>query len=233
MSAYFVIRLNKLLPYLFVSLIFLGISLVLASDLFKVKNISCQTQYADCPKETEDSLGEFSGNHIFLVDEAKIKRMILADFRFRQVFVRRILPASLEVLVEERKPIGGILVGENQVFLVDTEGVVLAKVAKTNLPKLEMGERQISVGTQIDGEIRSAVVLLDLLAKAGYKMEAKLSAGIISGQILGAQVLLPLDRDPQVLVGSLQLIFTQATIEGRKPISIDLRFKNPVVRFGE
>lgn len=232
MSPYFVIRLDRLLQSLLVVLVFLGLVLFLASDTFRVKSLVCKTQYAACSSEIEASLASFAGEHIFLASEEEIKQTVLANFKVREVFVKKVLPSEILVLAEERKPMVGILPeGEEVVFLVDREGMVLQKLEATNLPKLGVEGKTLVVGEKIDGALSSAVVLLDLLARAGYKTDGQLDQELLLARLEGARVVLPLGEDPRVLVGSLQLILTRATIEGNKPRLIDLRFKNPVVEF--
>lgn len=230
MSSYFTLRLDKVLYLLFFLAFFIGIGLLLSSDIFRVKRVLCRTQYGPCDEKVEEALEVFSGEHILLLNLEEVEKTAKTFFKIREAFVRKVLPETLVVSLEERKARVG-LISSSGLFLVDQEGFILEKKDQTLLPRLKVENKEISVGGKINSTISSAVVLLDVLARSGLIVDAEFTEDFISTRIENASVLLPLNQDPRVTVGSLQLILARAKIEGRLLKLVDLRFKNPVVIF--
>jgi len=216
-----------------VGLILLFLLIVkVGGKIFVVEKIDCRTQYADCWPELEESLHKFLGKNIIFLSDSQLRKAAMSFPRSRQVFIRKLLPSTLVILIDERKPVVSISLSSSpDFFLVDWEGIVLQTARYSNLPVLRYGNRQVVVGENIDEQGKKAIILLAYLAKDGNKAEGRIESDMLIVDLKEFQAIMPLDGDPQILTASLHLILKRATIEGRKIKSVDLRFKNPVIKW--
>lgn len=119
------------------------------------------------------------------------------------------------------------IASQEEFFLVDEDGAILGRTAKTDLP--------VITGSQPEDEtIKKAIsVLLALQLSLWEPREIRLA----SGRYLeiwfkdNLEVLFSLLKETQIQLDSLQLIFSRAKIEGRKIKKVDLRFDKPVVTY--
>lgn len=218
-------------------ILFIGIFVFfVTSGLFAIKNISCKTQYGPCVGNNEETLKEFYGKNLFLLNSNKVRRKEESIFSNRRVFVQKVFPNTLSVVIEKRKPLAGVSVGIDKkgVFLVDSDGKVIGFSNISELPTVVIDQTnwKTAVGQEVADDTLKALQILNLL----YKSQSMSSAHIEGNTLVvdltsGSRVYLPQDRDPQVLVGALQLILVRSKIDDKIPKTIDLRYSNPVLRY--
>lgn len=216
-----------------VFLIFLAIVSVLLLFLglqVKVTKISCYTQYGPCPESYQERLTTLTGRLLYTVGGSEVKESLSALGVVGKVRVIKHLSGKIEVVVEVEKPRVAVNVGRgHKLLLVNLNGEIVSQVEASSLPKLSVGTRKISPE---DSNFVSALRLVELSSRAVPVSSAQMSGEDLVFTTDTTQVLMPLSgREEQVLVGSLQLILTRSTIEGERPVKIDLRFKNAVATY--
>src|SRR5258708_27862598 len=134
---------------------------------------------------------------------------------------------SFKVVVIERKPIAAFILSPNEFDLVDKDGIVTEKSSKTALPKLDSSIQLTG------GQIVYLANLMSRLYNFFGVTSGKVSRdGLEVNNIHGRKVVFPLSGDIDVLLGSLTLIISRlpSVPEASTMVTIDLRFKNPVLR---
>lgn len=228
-----VIKIKFLILFL---VLILGGYLLSLRELREVREISCKTQYGPCRSEEQEKLRQFVGEDIIFFNSTDVKEIFSGDFRTRDVYVQRVFPGKLNVFLEKRKPFMGVrLEGfkDEGVFLIDREGVVLEFTRESPLPEVITKEEKIIVGERLTDGILAATKVVFLAHKLELvdKVTGMIEGNTVVIDLGGTKVDLPLDKDPGVLIGALQLIMTRSRIDGKLPRSIDLRYSNPVLSF--
>lgn len=237
-------KLQAFLPLLAKLLIILGLMAILfhfaRSDLFVVSRISCTTQFGPCERQMEEEMGQFLGTNLFLFNTEQLVRSLDDDFRVRDVSIDKVFPNKLKVTVVIRKPRAALMrdeAGMRLYYLLDEEGILMEVAESTLLPKLSLNEElerkvftESTLGKKINGEVATAVALVSLVNKITEITSAQLGKDSLVIQLgSGTRSVFPLNRDPAVLAGSLQVIMYKSKIDGKHATEIDLRYSNPVV----
>lgn len=236
--------------------IFTGLIFFLKSDFWSIKKITCRYNETSCSSEVEKELGRLaSGKNILFISRKEFKKEVLKKelmFKDVKIFVR--LPDEVIFEFKKREPEAAVVVQsgiENKqasesakpeflttedFFIVDRDGVILAKEKKSDLPLVLVTTTiEAKIGERINqDELLKAVELLaDLRLNL---LEPKL-VRLLSGRSMEVWFK---DNITSVFSGkknlknqldSLQLIFSRAKIEGRKIKRVDLRFDKPVVTY--
>jgi cell division protein FtsQ len=74
--------------------------------------------------EVQTLVGDLQGANILTVNLAKSRRVLLRSPWVSEVALRRVLPATIDVYVSERRPFGLCRLG-NQLYLIDRDGTVM------------------------------------------------------------------------------------------------------------
>ncbi len=192
----------------------------------KVQNITCESQYGECYSALASSISNISHNNIFETRNNLIN-LLRSDKSILDYSVNFKLPLNFSVNVIEKKAIAAFILTDGQFALVDKDGNLLYKVKKTSLPK-------VSSAIALDRD--KIMYIANLMAEiyTFYKVDSgKVTAdGIEVDNINGKKILFPLDGDQDKLLGALILIISRLpSVKEASTIStIDLRFKNPVLR---
>ena len=197
----------------------------------EVTKISCQTQYGPCPDHYGEKLSTFLKRPIISITSNEVKKNLSAAGEIGEVRILRHLSGLLEIQVKVSKASIVVQAGDDnsKLWLVTMDGTIVGQTNQSSLPKLIARSGRISPQDQ---NFVSAVRLVELLARAGKIDDATIINGDLVVATRGTPVIMPLSgRDEQALVGSLQLVLERGTIEGKKPVKIDLRFKNAVVTY--
>lgn len=204
--------------------------LVLFASSVRVEKVSCFTQYGPCPDSYSERLTKFVNQPLHLVNNGEVKKSLSGVGVVGSIRVLKHLDGKIEVNVEVEKPRVAVSINSGQkLFLVNLNGEIVSQVPESSLPKLIVRAGKISPE---DSGFVSAVRLVELASRAMAVSGAEMSDEGLHFTTDGTKVLMPLSgRDAQVLAGSLQLILGRSTIEGKRPVKIDLRFKNAVVEF--
>ncbi|OGY09292.1 MAG: hypothetical protein A2782_00160 [Candidatus Blackburnbacteria bacterium RIFCSPHIGHO2_01_FULL_43_15b] len=211
----------------------------LLANFISVKNIVCKTQYGPCGQQDVKLASRFVGRNLFLVTSAEVDEILAQNFRNNKVYVNKVFPQTLSLFVEKRK--GFVAVGKpslgNGVFLVDSEGIVLSHEENSALPVIVLSDdvANLVVGEKVSQDLLNAGKTLRLVSLAQKANKAKLSKDALIVDLMWdlntINVIFPLEGDSKVVVGALQLILTQAKMDGKIPKAIDLQYKNPVLKY--
>jgi cell division septal protein FtsQ len=221
---------RKALPKI---IIFIILAFFLFTPFFIKGKAVCKSQLGDCPGEINQKLSDLNGKNIFKVktESAKILKSsyLVGDFsmQFR-------LPNAVLINTIIKKPKYAIFDrSKNKYFLIDASGTVLSTADNSSYPTLVKEVEDRSPGTQIGGDDLFALKILE-----GVSVMYQVFVGTKNNETLvvdmpdGIRVIFPLrDAEPDVLLGSLRLIYTKVTTEySGKYSQIDMRYKNPVLR---
>lgn len=212
------------------ALIYFGLKL----EPFLVKNIVVTTDYDPAQnKELVKILENYRGQNIFLVNEKElVERLKSKDIKIKEVKVLREFPGKILVNIEKRQALAAIPSGNN-FFLVDKEGLVFSEEQQVGgIPILNLGLQNIGIGSRIDGEKSSVLLILDSLKGKEEVQSVTVMEGEIQMRLRGETlVLFSATSEVNTKINALQMILTRFRIEGRKPSKIDLKFEKPVVTF--
>lgn len=209
---------------------------LLKSQLFSVDRVVCKTQYGPCDKEDEERVSFARGENLFLTSPQKIKNNLVSNFSNKEISIQKIFPNTIEVVIEKRKAVLGVAsknLSDRGVFLLDRDGVVLELVRETALPMIILDQESgLIVGGEVGKDVKRAAAIMTLVYTGEKANRAELNSdSLILFLQDGTSVQFPLDKDPEIIVGALQLIIARSKIEGRLPKSIDLRYSNPILKY--
>lgn len=101
-----------------------GFALVLNATVLQVSRVTVRGTDRLSGGAVQQLAQGLYGTNILTVDLAKYRRRILDSPWVADAALRRVLPATIEIAVVERRPFGTSRLG-NQLFLIDREGVVI------------------------------------------------------------------------------------------------------------
>ncbi|MBI2268289.1 MAG: hypothetical protein HYU80_02435 [Candidatus Blackburnbacteria bacterium] len=204
--------------------------------VFTVKSIECKSQYGPCLEEDISVTRGFLGSSLLFLDTSQVSVALSRSFKNRKVYVQKVFPGTLQIVIEKRRTF--VAVGKTSfkdgIFLTSQDGMVLSEVYDTALPKLFLDDTYslpVVGGRLTDEEIVAARLLF-----LTYKVQGVLFGSFHKDYVEvkledGSLVYYGLDKDPQVLIGALQLIIARSKMENKLPKIIDLRYSNPVLRY--
>jgi len=121
------------------------------------------------------------------------------------------------------------------VSIVITASVLLVLSIKNLLPLLKFGNEQKNPIVRPVSKVATANDLSKMLSDKNFIMESLIegsSSGAIIGKIKdGPRVYFSKNKEAGWQVLSLGLILNKLTIDNKKPVLIDLRFEQPIVKF--
>lgn len=200
--------------------------LIVIPRVIVVKKITCNNQYGLCDQGLTSSFETVLGENLAEA-KIKLKSRLSGDTLIKDYSFRYRVPNTLEVYCLTKKPKTALWNEQNkQGVVLDEQGLVLAKVEETNLPKLVSTGKLPNPGEITD---QKTLFALDLVSDLHYFYQIK--EGFLFSDYLeiifsdNRKVLFPLSGDRQLLLGSLKLV-----LEAGKVSLIDLRFKNPILK---
>jgi len=202
-----------------VIVIFVVLIFFLVPRLIKIAKIECESQYGVCPEEAQLAISNLQFTNL---SEAKKQvknslkdNLLISDYSMQYAFPDKlkisILLKKARFAVYNKDSGEYLLVGGNGQVLGSTDSTSLPTVVQSgdtpNLLALSLMEGVFAMYQIGEGEIVSDSLVVELPS--------------------GKRVIFPLgeDKDKEVLLGSLRLIFSNVQDK-----EIDLRFKNPVLR---
>ena len=226
-------QLKAILPI--VAILLLVASFFLLPFFIEIKNISCQSQYGPCSNDLNQKLDGYKNKSL---REAKkgITRELKNDNTISQFSFQLKFPATLKIdLIEDKALFVLIKANDPNFYLVNKDGTVIKIVAETNLPRVILESTPPNVGEKVSSENLFALkIVYDLWTLYQIKEGAITQNYLTIMHPTGIKVIFPLEGDKDLLIGSLQLILSRlngATKDSKINVStIDLRFKNPVLK---
>lgn len=211
--------------------IVVGAILLVAAGIFfgithRITKITCVTQFGVCPDAYEQMLSQYVGKNWFISPATKDLAKNFKKFSevsFWKVDKRFLGHIQIIVTLHERLGV----VGD---FLADDSGRVIMSATGSALPRLLI-ERPITLGSKLtDQEIKALQILSQLRGVSSGVPVGRLEGTKIIARInSGTEVVLSVDNLPNQWTDSLQLILARSKIDGKTPLTIDLRFKDPII----
>lgn len=199
--------------------------------LIPIKSIGCASQFGPCSAEIEGKVKKYEGQNLY---DAKrgISRELKAEDgvgKFTQHFK---IPSVLGIYVIEKKSyIALTRQGLGKLYLFDAEGRFIEETESTNLPILVLEEGEVTTDRLSARHTLAAKILHGLFSLYEVKVARVLTDSLEADITTSTKVIFPLEGDGEVLLGSLNLIFSRLnTTQENSRIEIDLRYKNPVIR---
>ncbi len=150
-----------------------GLYFLLTSHLFDIQRVAV-TDNAYFTPEQVVAISEIEiGSNLFQTNLGKVKQRLLAEPYIKNVKVKRRLPATVEIILEEREEYAAVAYG-NDFILVDNEGMVLRQAEENAaLPILAgLSTTQAEPGKPL--LVEQNYSLVDALKLIGAAAEAEL-----------------------------------------------------------
>lgn len=209
---------------------FLGFRLVTEAAFFKVS----QVEVAGDPDNlvTGEVIDLVKGTNIVLFPEQEIKAKLTSQFILEKIEFAKLFPGKIVATVTFRQPLVSFQSSVGR-FLVDKYGVLYAPAGSESLPQVSDQSSTLSLGQRLpDNQLNLVRGLLAAVEGKFTPLVIKISASevtlILSSNI---QVLLTISSNLDRDISALQLITTQAKIEGKIPRLVDLRYSKPLVTY--
>jgi hypothetical protein len=220
------------------SIVLLSLVTVILNNFLKLKNISCRSELDNCNSALSAKLNSLKGQKLF--KSVKIANNILKEDATVSSFSMQYLPPfGFSVNVIEKHPKFAITDGQSGIYeQLDMNGYAISLTNSTNLPVLTTAKKP-DLGQKIDEEGLFALNIISDVKKTYDINKSELTTdGLVIELNKGIKVLFPSTGDRQVLIGSLILIYndledpngSKLNTSGKKIATIDLRFKNPVLK---
>lgn len=222
--------------------VLMGAVIIYSAGFYRIEKIECESQYGYCNEKTSNSLKPYEGIRYFQA-RRKILKLLSEDILVKEYALQLRLPAKLAVRLIERKPVFAVKT-EGDYYLISGDGKIIALTTTTSLPYIENKyieheKMAYSLGSTIDVRDTHALNVLKYL-----NVLYGIRTGYLKGDLVefyvpnGPRLIFPIKGDVRVLIGSLRLIIQDVLKENWEyrlekaydKITIDLRFKNPVVR---
>lgn len=205
--------------------------------IIKVRMVECYNQYGLCSGDFMAKVNPAVGDSIndakkLITEEFKNTKLIDSySFRFK-------LPGTLRIDILLKKPKYAIFYkNTNEIVILDNKGTVLENTQKTNLPYIVTSDSTPNIGETVDAK---KIFSLELIYDIYYLYQVK--EGEIVNESLevnipeSGKIIFPLDGERDILLGSMKLILSRLNQGGNSPKigkvkEIDLRYKNPVIRY--
>lgn len=110
--------LKKILGYIIIFLIIIGFFHMLNTDLFKIVDVNIQGDYALIEKDIVDKLEILKGKNIYSININDIEKEILKDARVNDIKIRRLLPKTINIEINEKKGVA-IARFDSSFYIVD------------------------------------------------------------------------------------------------------------------
>ncbi len=127
-------RIRTLLKFgiLFTFIIFaLGkLFLFLDSDLFKITKIEIKGEYFISNPGLVDVINNLRGENIWYINTKKIGEYAGEDIRVKSLRIKKILPDTIVLEIEERTPYSYVLLN-NRIYVCDEEGIIFSYRTET------------------------------------------------------------------------------------------------------
>jgi hypothetical protein len=203
-----------------------------------IKTAVCRNQAGECSEKVLSEIEKVEGENLRYA-KRKLNEYFENEKLIKDHSIRFQLPPSLVINAIERTPKFTLKdTISKETVLVDEEGFLLESVENFDLPVIEI-EGINNFSERVDSKILFAGNLL-------YRLESyhQLTQRLIADDSLiielddSIRVIFPLEGDGQLLLGALRLVNSQlnsgakdSTIMKSMVKEIDLRFKNPVLRY--
>lgn len=204
-----------------------------------IEQVECISQFGECSPVLYELYKKMEGKSLYKSFDIA-KKIYKSESLIRDYSLSYKFPKSLSVVVNEKKPMYALSAKDRKpIAILDKNGEVIYFLDTSNL-KVVVSDKEIpSVGNRVDDKTLFALKIV-YLVNLYYDIH---NAHLESDRLVffsndNIKVIFPLDGDLYKLVGSYNLIrgriknITKDIINSDdESFEIDLRFKNPIIRF--
>ena len=237
-SKYLVFTADYILPLIIIIFVCSSIYIALYSQVFKLKDISCQLDFEPCENIVlVAELDKLKGQNIFkLKTDSVSQKLVSGDYTIREAVFAKSLPNKLSVDLHSVYPVVALKIKDldTWVALDDKYRVIKERSTDPNVPTVIVtGPLTLALGKPVaDPVIKEALVMttrlfeqLKAIKSVTLVDENRVDVLLENGKIA---VLTP-KKDEAVQIMTLQVILQEATIS-KGVRTIDVRFSQPVLR---
>lgn len=216
--------------------VIITVAVAYTATFLTIGKVECKTEYGPCSKTLAGAFAPIIGKSLLLTGRDEVSKLSEGQAEIQSLNIRKKLPDTLVVDVAVRKARAAI-VANGKLLLVDLEGKVIAETDKSTLPKVNLNKDLSEVSIE---ETQWIVGTLSSLYALGISSKGELRGRelVLQVSMVGdednlriVEVVVGKVKDPALTAGSLQFMLNQFKMNGKLPVAIDLRFKNPVVVF--
>lgn len=164
-------RKNNLLRFFILILLCVGLYFFLSSDMFDISKVKVTGNNYYTVAQIKDKANVKIGKNIFRFRTYKLKQKLLKDPYLKNVTIKRKLPATIVIEIEERKEQAAI-VYDNRYIIIDEDGLVLReskdepKLTKITNMKLKKGKVGKPVEVEGNSLLNDTLKMLKETSKA-------------------------------------------------------------------
>jgi len=222
----------------FIPFVLVGAFIFWFINTLTVGGIICESQYGYCNDTTSHFLNTLEGKNYFKT-KREINKYLKANCLVKESSLQYKFPNIIHARLVERKPLYALKTGENSFYQISGDGVVLGKTESSGLPFVENAAIDLPLGSYVNQDLSFSLKILRYLnlifgINGGYLKETGVEFRIQDGPL----VIFPKNGDSDILIGALRLIVQNVSqpnweyslVKPYNKITIDLRYRNPVIR---
>lgn len=203
---------------------------VATAAIFKVSSVQISGDTKNLV--SDDIRRDVLGQNLLFFPEAQVRRQIGQNLLIGFVSFEREFPSTLKVTLTYRTP---VLSWQSQQgrYLIDETGLAFQEASAEPVPQIADPSSQLKLGDSLSrGQVATTLRVMQALEGKGTVLTMNIQGQDVTIQ-LSNNTIVKMDAGGDLAQESaaLQLILTQAKIEGRYPRTIDLRYSKPVVTF--
>jgi len=195
-----------------------GLYFLLSSSLFDVQKIKVESNHYYTKEQIISKAEAKTGQNIFAIKTEKMKTLLLEDPYMKNVRIKRSLPGTIIIYIEERKEVAAVLYASTFI-IIDGDGLVLRK-SDTD-PKLTllagMTIKSMEAGKLLEIEETSALAETLKILETMEKAELYFKKIDISNPVIKAYI-----YDQLICQGTSENILESMASEGLKRVLIGL-----------
>lgn len=211
-------------------LLFISVAGMYSFHRFRLKKV-----IAYCDDRSLKGLSRFNGVWTFMISEPEAAAVLLRENRImKNIKVKLLMPDTMEIECENRQKFSYMKSGAVN-FYVDEEGVFLEKADENSAGLPTITAEQISLGSfeKLDWRLMRAIEYLKYSNRSDWKVkdisvrgdEKMYTLGLQTGEV----IFIPIDKDPDLISASLQIIISRFRIDGKFISKIDFSSEKPTV----
>ena len=224
-------RLLRLLTFLLLLLAFALLArAIVTATFFQVSEVRIS---GDERNLVSDQIRALSvGQNILIFPESQVRAEVKKNLLVSDVTFSKDLPGKLAVRVAYRTPVLSWQSRSGR-YLVDEAGVAYQEAGSEPVPQASDPTSDLALGGSLSvAEVKTTLRVLEVLKDKGTVLTINIAGRDVTIQMSNSvTVRLDAGGDLDQESSALQLILTQAKIDGRYPKTVDLRYAKPVVTF--
>ncbi|KKQ75969.1 MAG: hypothetical protein US96_C0001G0045 [Candidatus Woesebacteria bacterium GW2011_GWB1_38_5b] len=208
----------------------------LVPRLVKINLLDCESQFGPCNEMIISELKKTQGRS-YLETHNNISMFFKESVLVSDYSIKFNFPSKFIVHVVEKKPIVSLVkrLDEQTFYFVDSSGLILFTQKGSLLPKIIFpDEYNLEIGKKVGSDlIFASKILQGCFITYGSRLAIATPEFIEVDLPDSVKVRFPINGDLNLLLGSLNILLSQLNMNqtDSKIKFIDLRYKNPVIKY--